>query len=122
MATPARRRRIAQRIAALLARTLDAPVDVQRLLDDARYARDVLLVCDAHPGSDAASLAMHFRAETRALALEAPEPLAPPAAGEERFVRSLRRVAPAPAGAGFGRLLGAWWPQRRGGLAGDARA
>jgi hypothetical protein len=31
------------------------------MLKEPRYARDVLLVCESHPGSDLDSLARHFR-------------------------------------------------------------
>jgi hypothetical protein len=57
----ARLARIGNRINVELTRRLGQGVDVARLIDDAVYARDVLLVCDAHPGSDLDSLARHFR-------------------------------------------------------------
>jgi hypothetical protein len=53
--------RIANRINLLLLRELSQGIDVKRLLASPLYARDVLLVCDALPGSDLASLAQHFR-------------------------------------------------------------
>jgi hypothetical protein len=53
--------RIANRINLLLLRELGQGIDVKRLIAQPRYARDVLLVCDARPGSDLASLAQHFR-------------------------------------------------------------
>ena len=56
-----RRRTIAERIDALLQRELGEGIDVERMLVEPLYARDVLLVCDAFPGSDLASLAGHFR-------------------------------------------------------------
>jgi len=56
------RLQIANRINLLLLRELGQGIAVDRLLSDALYARDVLLVCDAHAGSDLASLAVHFRA------------------------------------------------------------
>ncbi len=59
---PSRRLQIANRIHLLLLRELGQGIQVERLLCDALYARDVLLVCDAHPGADLASLAQHFRA------------------------------------------------------------
>jgi len=69
--------RIANRINLLLLRELAQGVDVRRVIAEPRYARDVLLVCDALPGSDLASLAQHFRS---ALAEPADRP-----AGASRF-------------------------------------
>lgn len=57
-----RRLQIANRIHLLLLRELGQGIAVDRLLNDALYARDVLLVCDAHPGTDLAALARQFRA------------------------------------------------------------
>jgi hypothetical protein len=54
--------RIASRIDALLRLELGQGIDGKRMLTEALYARDVLLVCDAHPGSDLAAMAHHFRA------------------------------------------------------------
>ena len=62
--------RIANRIHLLLLKELGQGIDVQRLLNERLYARDVLLVCDAQPGTDLASLALHFR-HTRAALAEA---------------------------------------------------
>lgn len=53
--------RIANRIDLMLRRELGEGIDVARLLKDALYARDVLLVCEAQPGSSLDSLARHFR-------------------------------------------------------------
>ncbi len=53
--------RIAERINTQLVRGLARGIDPQRMLAESLYARDVLLVCDAHHGSDLASLAQHFR-------------------------------------------------------------
>jgi hypothetical protein len=64
--------RIANRIHLLLLKELGQGIDVQRLLNERRYARDVLLVCDAQPGTDLASLALHFRHTRAALAAAAP--------------------------------------------------
>jgi hypothetical protein len=55
------RLQLAQRIHQLLVREIDHAIEVERLLTDARYARDVLLVCDALAGSEAPSLAAQFR-------------------------------------------------------------
>jgi len=57
----ARLLRIANRINLLLLRELGQGIEMRRMLGDALYVRDVLLVCDALPGSDLASLAQHFR-------------------------------------------------------------
>jgi len=56
--------RIANRIHLLLLRELGQGVDVKRMLTEPLYARDILLVCEAMPGSDLDSLAKHFRAGT----------------------------------------------------------
>ena len=53
--------RIAERINSQLVRGLARGIDPQRMLAEPLYARDVLLVCDAHHGSDLASLAQHIR-------------------------------------------------------------
>lgn len=53
--------KIAQRINLLLQRELAQGIDVQRMLAQPLYARDVLLVCDAVRGSDLAMLAQQFR-------------------------------------------------------------
>lgn len=65
----ARAIRIGNRINIVLHRQLHVGIDVKRLIDDRLYARDVLLVCDAMPGTDLVALARDFR---RALT-EAPE-------------------------------------------------
>ena len=57
----ARLLRIANRIHLLLLRELGQGIDVARMLAEPLYARDVLLVCEAKPGSDLDSLAHHFR-------------------------------------------------------------
>ncbi len=53
--------KIADRIHALLVRELGQGLDRQRMVQEALYARDVLLVCDALHHSDAPFLAHHFR-------------------------------------------------------------
>ena len=55
------RLQLAQRIHQALVHEIDHAIEVERLLTDARYARDVLLVCDALAGSEAPSLAAQFR-------------------------------------------------------------
>jgi hypothetical protein len=72
------RRVIAERIAMGLRRHLGEGVDAQRTLDDARYARDVLLVCDALTATDLPALARQFRAATSGGGLSKP-PAAPDA-------------------------------------------
>ncbi|MCW5635822.1 MAG: hypothetical protein KIT17_20970 [Rubrivivax sp.] len=62
--------RIAERIGSLLEPTLGMGVDAQRMLADRLYRRDVLLVCDAHRGTELAELARWFRRS----AAEAPSP------------------------------------------------
>jgi hypothetical protein len=68
---------IAQRIHQLLVREIEHAIEVERLLTDARYARDVLLVCDALPGSEGPPLAARFRS----LPLPAADVVAPVAVG-----------------------------------------
>lgn len=53
--------KIADRIHLLLVREIGQGLDRQRMVKEPLYARDVLLVCDALPGTDAAFLAGHFR-------------------------------------------------------------
>lgn len=55
------RAQLAQRIQRELLREIDHDIQVDRLLDDGRYARDVLLVCDALTGGDLPTLAALFR-------------------------------------------------------------
>ena len=52
---------IAQSISRLLELDLGKGVDARRMLNDPLYARDVLLVCEAQPGSELESLARRFR-------------------------------------------------------------
>ena len=68
---------IAQSISRLLECELGQGVDARRMLNDPLYARDVLLVCKAHPGSELDELAQRFR---KAPAFRMRDP-APPAAG-----------------------------------------
>ena len=53
--------KIADRIHLLLVREIGQGLDRQRMVKEPLYARDVLLVCDALHGTDAAFLAGHFR-------------------------------------------------------------
>ena len=80
MATPTRipaRFPIAEGISRLLKRELGQGVDARRMLNDPLYARDVLLVCQAQPGSELDQLARRFR---KAPAFRMRDP-APPAVG-----------------------------------------
>jgi len=65
---PRRALRIADRIDALLHQELGQGIDLQRMMAEPLYARDVLLVCDAYRGHELAELAREFRAAQ----LEAP--------------------------------------------------
>ncbi len=53
---------IARQLQAVLQAELEHVIEIERLLDDAHYARDVLLVCDALRSEDLAALAAQFRA------------------------------------------------------------
>jgi hypothetical protein len=61
---------IAQRIDLKLRHLLGEGVDAQRALADERYARDVLLVCEAMKDTDLPVLARQFRAAGEHLAAE----------------------------------------------------
>ena len=61
---------IARQMQAVLQVELEHVIEIERLLGDAHYARDVLLVCDALRCEDLAALAAQFRAAS-----------APPASG-----------------------------------------
>ena len=61
---------IAQRIDLKLRHMLGTGVDARRTLDDERYARDVLLVCDAMVDTDLPLLARQFRAAGKLYAKE----------------------------------------------------
>ena len=52
---------IAESISRRLERALGTGVDARRMLNDPLYARDVLLVCEAEPGSELHRLAQLFR-------------------------------------------------------------
>jgi len=79
--------KIAVRIDTLLRQEIGHDIDITRMLTEPRYARDVLLVCDALRGTAGADLAGHFR---RA-ALAAEETAAAPRKGfsASRFLSSL---------------------------------
>ena len=61
MAKPDHRLQLARRIHQVLVQQIDHEIEVERLLVDPRYARDVLLVCDALAGTEAPPLATQFR-------------------------------------------------------------
>ena len=74
------RLQLAQRIHQLLLREIDHAIEVERLLADRLYARDVLLVCEAVPGGELQPLASLFRAASRPVAGRPADPRpAPPA-------------------------------------------
>ena len=56
--------KIAHRIHTLLEAELGEGIEPQRMLDDALYARDVLLVCEALHGTGLRQLARLFREES----------------------------------------------------------
>jgi hypothetical protein len=53
---------IVSRIDLQMRRHLGQPVDTHRAVSDTRYAKDLLLVCDAMDGTDLPHLASQFRA------------------------------------------------------------
>lgn len=53
--------RIAERIRVPFEQHLGICIDPARMLDDAAYADDVLVVCDARPDTELAGLARHYR-------------------------------------------------------------
>ena len=69
---------IAEQMDGLLQRELGRGIDAYRMLAEPLYVRDVLLVCDAMPGSELASLARQFRAAA------APPPAENPATPRRR--------------------------------------
>ncbi len=60
--------KIASRIHTLLEHEMGQGIDPARMLAEPLYARDVLLVCDALPGSELAELARLFRQALLAVA------------------------------------------------------
>ena len=65
---------LASRIHQQMLRELGQGIEVERMLTQDRYARDVLLVCDALRGSELAVMAAEFRAASQVVM----RPLAPP--------------------------------------------
>ena len=62
--------KIAGRINALLVREIGQGIDPARMLAEPLYARDVLLVCQALPGSELAELAPQFSQAAMTLAAD----------------------------------------------------
>ena len=60
-----RRAQIANRIHLALMRELGQGIDLKKMLHNALYARDVLLVCQAYPGSELQQLGRQFVQVTR---------------------------------------------------------
>jgi hypothetical protein len=75
---------IAESISRLLERDLGQGVDTRRMLNDPLYARDVLLVCEAEPGSELDQLARRFR-KAPAFRLRDPAPSTQPGAPSTGF-------------------------------------
>ena len=71
------RLQIATRMRELLLREIGHDIEVERLLTRDRYARDVLLVCDACTGSELPGLAAQFRALTPGVPAATPPAAAP---------------------------------------------
>ena len=61
VSAPASRLQLATQMHQLLLRELGHGIEVERLLTRERYARDVLLVCDAMAGTDLPRLSAQFR-------------------------------------------------------------
>jgi hypothetical protein len=79
--------RIADALHELLLRELGEGVDGLRMIADPLYARDVLLVCDAMEGTEAATLAQQYRVAANERDATAAAP-APPAVAEAADRRS----------------------------------
>jgi hypothetical protein len=80
--------RIAQRISLLLHVELGAGIEAHLMLGDPLYARDVLLVCDAHRGHELAALAGQFRQSAAAPPWHPPTARSTPAGPSSDFVAS----------------------------------
>ncbi len=52
---------IAHQLHTSLLREIDHEIEIERMVGDPRYGRDVLLVCDACPGTNLPSLAAQWR-------------------------------------------------------------
>ena len=78
------RQQLAHRLHAALMRELGQGIDVKQMLGSVLYARDVLLVCQAYPGSELQQLGQQFRLAE----VEAPWPEASARFGAWRRDRS----------------------------------
>ena len=75
---------------ALLVREMGQGIDPARMLAEPLYARDVLLVCEALPGSELAELAPQFRRALRAVAAQSDVRAGQPSGfSPSRFLNSL---------------------------------
>ncbi len=63
---------VATRIHVLLLHEIGQGIDIEQMIRTPRYARDVLLVCDAFQGSELAQLALQFRQAKAAAAQPGP--------------------------------------------------
>jgi hypothetical protein len=114
------RLQIATRMHFVLMRELGHGIDVGRMLKSEVYARDVLLVCDAHRGHELEQLARAFRAANDEPAPTAAAPLSTYEYRDSQFAShsqfasqpgglagpAASAAEPAPARTWFGRLLG----------------
>jgi hypothetical protein len=98
MPTPLSRGQIAQQLEQGLRREIGHPIAIERLLGEPRYARDVLLVCDALPSAELRALAALFRAQEQA-------PTNPEAPGAPSASTLVGSAPMAPGSAGFGQPL-----------------
>ena len=55
---------LAQELHTSVLRAIDHEIEIERMVSDARYARDVLLVCDACQGTELPALAAQWRSLT----------------------------------------------------------
>ena len=127
------RLQLAQRIHRLLAKEIEHAIEVERLLADPRYARDVLLVCEAVPGGELGALAALFREasvgqngqngspghapqanewgrDTSGFGMTQPQPMATPDAAMRHTSRRASDSEPAP----LTSTRPAWLPRWRG--------
>ncbi len=84
----ARCQELAERLHLLLLQQLGMGLDTPRMLAEPLYARDVLLVCAAHPGTELAALAWEYRdaaapARPAGASSSAPERAPTPQAGQQ---------------------------------------
>jgi hypothetical protein len=94
------RLQIATRMHFVLMRELGQGIDVGRVLNQEDYARDVLLVCDAHRGHELEHLARAFRAATDEPAPTAAAPLSTYEYRDSQFAPPVAAAAPLRGAAG----------------------